>query len=221
MDIQEDKTMTQQERQMQTRLNDIRADHVARYRFASNHILRGNVIDAGCGVGYGAQMLAKSVAEQYKVLGVDNSCRAISVAQEHYTHPRAEYMLCDLQEDPHKALSQMPGASTVVCFEVIEHLLEPIKMLRSIAAPRLICSVPNQDVWPWRKGLEFHHRHYTPQQLLYLVSQAGYSRLPFWYTQKNKHSVEVTPVENENSVFGRTIILIVGYGGEEVTWDKR
>jgi hypothetical protein len=46
----------------------------------------------------------------------------------------------------------------------LTHLAEPLPVLQELAqaAPVLLASVPNEDVFPWRPEYVFHHRHYTP-----------------------------------------------------------
>jgi SAM-dependent methyltransferase len=92
--------------------------HEKRYEFALSFCAGKDVLDAGCGVGYGSAILARAAR---RVVGVDRSEEAISHAQERYGRANVEFVVDDLLE-----LSQPDDAFDVVCaFEVIEHVEEP------------------------------------------------------------------------------------------------
>jgi 2-polyprenyl-3-methyl-5-hydroxy-6-metoxy-1,4-benzoquinol methylase len=60
-------------------------EHVARYLFASQLTKGKHVLDVGCGVGYGSQLLAELGAAS--VYAFDISEDAIRHAQIYYSHP--------------------------------------------------------------------------------------------------------------------------------------
>lgn len=92
--------------------------HAKRYEFALPLCAGKDVLDAGCGVGYGSAILA-SVAR--RVVGVDLSEEAIEHARGRYSNPNVEFVVDDLLE-----LAQPDDAFDVVCaFESIEHLPAP------------------------------------------------------------------------------------------------
>jgi SAM-dependent methyltransferase len=92
--------------------------HAKRYEFALPFCADKDVLDAGCGVGYGSAILAH-VAR--RVVGVDRSREAIAYARRRYSSPNLEFSVDDLLE-----LAQPDDAFDVVCaFESIEHLPEP------------------------------------------------------------------------------------------------
>jgi SAM-dependent methyltransferase len=92
--------------------------HAKRYEFALPFCADRDVLDAGCGVGYGSAILA-NVA--HRVVGVDRSREAIAYARRRYPSPNVEFTVDDLLE-----LAQPDDAFDVVCaFESIEHLPEP------------------------------------------------------------------------------------------------
>jgi hypothetical protein len=158
------------ERQVAPNLSGIRRDHLARYEWAARMLPQGSrVLDVACGVGYGAFILARA---GHIVTAVDNDAEAIAYAGEHYDHPNITRVQCDAT-----ALSFPAGVEfdAAVCFETIEHLAEPMLLLRSLRAhvKVLLASVPNETHFPY-KGYTFHHRHYTKAEFEALLGTAGF-----------------------------------------------
>ncbi len=77
-------------RQYGTSLDQIRLDHINRYKFAAS-ILTGDVLDAACGIGYGSRILHDAGCN---VTGIDISDKAIQSARKHYPGP--QYVCCDV-----------------------------------------------------------------------------------------------------------------------------
>ena len=92
--------------------------HAKRYEFALPLCAGKDVLDAGCGVGYGSAILA---AAARRVVGIDRSDAAIAYARRRYSRPNVEFAVDDLLE-----LGRPDGSFDVVCaFEAIEHLADP------------------------------------------------------------------------------------------------
>lgn len=89
--------------------------HAKRYEFALPLCEGKEVLDAGCGVGYGSAILA---GRARRVLGVDVCDEAIAYARRRYGGPGVEFERMDLLS------LELPDASfDVVCsFETIEHV---------------------------------------------------------------------------------------------------
>jgi SAM-dependent methyltransferase len=126
----------------------VRSDaHLARYTLARELVSPGMVVlDAACGLGYGAAILA-SGTDVARVIGVDCGAWAVDYARRHYsaTHPATEFHACDATR-----LAFVADASVdlVVSFETLEHLPNPLRLLREFArvlkpGGRFIGSVPN------------------------------------------------------------------------------
>ena len=89
--------------------------HLKRYEFAAPWCRDREVLDAGCGVGYGSAFLA---GHARRVVGVDRDEEAIAYARRRYARPNVEFRVGDLLD-----LDLADGSFDVVCsFETIEHL---------------------------------------------------------------------------------------------------
>lgn len=174
------------ERQTATRIADVRADHVARYRFAAERIVGEHVVDAACGCGYGAAVLIDEGARS--VVAIDRNAAALEFGDRHWSRPGIVWVQDDLDRG-----RQLPRADVVCSFETIEHLEDPLPFLSaaSVAAPKLVASVPNEAGLPFDAArFPFHRRHYTQQEFADLLAAAGYGSIR-WHGQVGPHS----PVE--------------------------
>ena len=139
----------------------IAAEHRARYWLAANLASGLEVLDAGCGVGYGAEMIAMAGAS--RVVGIDLAPEAIATASESAGEV-AEFEVGDVLAPPFDEGS----FDLVVCFEVLEHLEDPepaITALKGVLRERglLVVSSPNSSVYP--PGNPHHHHEFTLEEL--------------------------------------------------------
>jgi O-antigen biosynthesis protein len=138
------------------------SEHRGRYLWAASLAADLDVIDAGCGTGYGSEILAEAGAR--RVVGVDISQEAIDYASSASSHARTEFSLGSLHALPFDDAS----FDLAVCFEVIEHVEDQplaIRELRRVLRPGgvLAISSPNRDVYP--PGNPHHVHEYVPQEL--------------------------------------------------------
>ena len=116
--------------------------HLKAYQFAQETVRGRRVLDAGCGDGYGTDLLAQTARH---ALGVDRSAATVAVAARRYHRANLDYRVCDLDR-----LSDLGESFDVVCnFQVIEHLPDPrpfLRQVRQILAPGgcLIITTPNR-----------------------------------------------------------------------------
>ena len=139
----------------------VEAEHFARYLWAARFCEGRRVLDAGCGIGYGAAILDRAGARQ--VTAVDIAEPIIEVAKQSVP----DTVRCDVGD---LVSLSYPNASfdLVVCLEVIEHVedrdavLDELKRVMSPDAFLLVSS-PNRDRYiPGNP----HHRHeYVPAEL--------------------------------------------------------
>lgn len=131
-------------------------EHWHRYAFAME-LARGRlVLDAACGEGYGAALLARTASS---VLGVDLSAEAVAHASARYVHPRLRFQQADVL-----TLDGVPDASVelVVSFETLEHLAEHDALLASfsrVLTPDglLVISTPDRHTYSELAGHQNAH----------------------------------------------------------------
>lgn len=165
-------------------IDSIRADHIRRYLFATGIFRNERVLDVACGCGYGSWLLHGAGNE---VTGVDIAPEAIAYAKRYYQGPT---YLCQRAEDTKGKWDAL------VSFETLEHLDDPVSLLRAIDAEALLASVPNENVTPFNPdkfSLDVypHKRHYTPEQFRELIESGGY-KVKEMFCQKNKTG-EIVP----------------------------
>lgn len=135
-------------------------EHWHRYAFALAWARGRRVLDAACGEGYGAALLARGGAQ---VTAVDVSAEALEHARARYGElPGLSFVEADVAD-----LAQLPDASfdLIVSFETLEHLEAQDAMLagfRRLLAPGglLLISTPDRRVYSDQTGYrnEFHVR---------------------------------------------------------------
>jgi ubiquinone/menaquinone biosynthesis C-methylase UbiE len=141
-------------------------DHLARYAYARQHVTGRDVLDCGCGNGYGTYGLA-DIARS--IVGIDIAAEAITYARAHYVHPHLRFEQMDSQR-----LEFADAAFDVVCsFEVIEHVQAVDRYLSEIRrvlrpAGLALLSTPNRLITSpgLSRPLNPHHeREYSPAEL--------------------------------------------------------
>ncbi len=149
------------ERVVPGRVNaDLWNEHLSRYLFATRVARDKQVIDLGCGAGYGTAELARTAKS---VLGIDLATDAVEWARSQYgsENIRFEQASCDNAPVPDRS------QDVAVSFEVIEHLEQPEKLLaevRRILSPEgvFIVSTPNIDYYAETRdetGPNPYHHH--------------------------------------------------------------
>jgi SAM-dependent methyltransferase len=132
------------------------AFHLKRYEFARPYCAGREVLDAGCGVGYGTAFLAETAR---RVVGVDRSEEAIAYARTRYARPNAEFEVADLGALP----APDDAFDVVCCFETIEHLSDQdtfLDQVRRVLRPggAFLVSTPQADATTDAPANPFHER---------------------------------------------------------------
>ena len=146
----------------------IESEHRGRYLWAGQLAAGLDVLDAGCGTGYGTEILADAGAT--RVVGIDVSEAAITEAKSNSSRQTSEFLLGDLHSLPFADAS----FDLAVCFEVIEHVENQqlaIAELRRVLRPTgiLTISSPNRNVYP--PGNPYHTHEFVPEELEAALSQ--------------------------------------------------
>jgi O-antigen biosynthesis protein len=149
---------------------DLLNEHFARYVYAREFCRGEDVLDTGCGVGYGSAYLAEVAAH---VVGLDNDPRAIRFAGSHYARPNTTYLVGDCQNLP----LQSQAFGVVTSFELIEHLPdakayleEVLRVLKSDGT--FVVSTPNRPVYHEHLGdisNPFHVREWNLEEFLAIL----------------------------------------------------
>jgi 2-polyprenyl-3-methyl-5-hydroxy-6-metoxy-1,4-benzoquinol methylase len=151
----------------------IEAEHQARYRLALNLVPGRRVLDAGCGVGWGSELLRLAGAES--VVGVDLSEDALADARRRA--PACEFVPGDLQKLPFED----GEFDVVVCMEALEHTMDTGSALDELARVLrpdgiLLVSSPNPGVY--EAGNPFHLHELTADELHHeLAARFSHTRL--------------------------------------------
>lgn len=150
-------------------------EHWHRYAFASQFTAGLKVLDAACGEGYGAYLLAGSAAE---VVGVDLSEEAVAHAITRYSG--AENLHFEVADVTQLDFSENTF-DLIVSFETLEHLEAQEQMLdefRRVLKPngKLLISTPDKAIYTDRMGTdnEFHVRELYRDEFEALIA----SRFP-------------------------------------------
>jgi len=132
--------------------------HIMRYAWATRFCWGEDVHDLGCGTGYGSHLLSM-VADS--VLGVDVNQEAIRFADLHFFGPNLDYQVHNLLDGPPDGI-----VSYYTAFEVLEHLVEPEKLLEQLHAP-LVWSIPVKTPNKW------HKRVYSVEEIIAMMGDSA------------------------------------------------
>lgn len=136
-------------------VREIWYEHMHRYAFAAQFVAGLAVLDAACGEGYGAAILARSAES---VTGVDKSKKAVAHARRRYDLDNVEFLeadCCDLPFDDDRF-------DCIVSFETIEHLEDQAGMLaefRRVLKPSgfMVISSPDKAVYSDQQNFDNPH----------------------------------------------------------------
>lgn len=170
--------------------NQGRAEVIARARRPV-----GVVLDIGCGGGGSEQALREAGAT--RITGVEIEAEAAAVAAGRY-----DRVITGAVEDALPELRTLAPFDTVMCLDVLEHLVDPWAVLRELsglAAPgaTLLVSVPNARHWglmrdvvvggtfgytEWGHRDVTHLRWFTRRDLAAMVDGAGWDVDAVWHS---------------------------------------
>ena len=150
--------------------------HQVVYRRLAPRCAGRDVLEAGCGEGYGAELIAGVAG---RVVAVDYDETAVAHVRARYT--RVQVMQANLAELP------LPDASVdvVVNFQVIEHLWDQAQFVAECArvlrpSGLLMVSTPNRITFSPGRDTPinpFHTRELNADELTQLLLDAGFSQV--------------------------------------------
>ena len=158
----------------------VRMEHLARYRWAREMLRRReakSVLDIACADGYGTKQL---MADGRKVMGVDKSVSLIQKAR--LGCKLADFHVIDVDENE-TAVKNLSPFEAICCFETLEHVKYPIRMLELLSEcltrnGALMLSVPNGDFEPVDASGEIlsqYHKHiFSDMQLSGMIENCGF-----------------------------------------------
>jgi SAM-dependent methyltransferase len=147
--------------------------HIVAYRFAETFTTDKNVLDYGCGSGYGSAMIAEAA---HSVVAVDVARDAVEYGIAHHAKRNLEFRVIQ----PDEALPFGTGQfDTVLSFQVIEHLHDPDAYLREVVrvlgpGGTLVLATPDRRTRllplqrPWNR---WHLTEYSERSLSRLLSR--------------------------------------------------
>lgn len=181
-----DYSLNSGERQVAKTIDDIREDHLARYRLIQNYINAEDKkistgLDIFCGNGYGTHMLSKH-NHSLNITGIDGSQEAIDLANNAYKLKNNTFLYKLFPFSIKKNVYDL-----IICFESLEHVEKDLqlfsRMVDSAKKGALIfVSTPNDAIHSLQKNPHpFHFRHYKHKQ--FLTTFKGNLELLDWYGQ--------------------------------------
>lgn len=162
------------------------ARHLCAYRFAKDYANEQDVLDIGCGEGYGSYFLAGFAR---RVTGIDYDPEVIDYAKEKYKRDNLEFLALDI-----KTLGSLKKKFNIICsFQFIEHLRDAKAFLASIKEALsengiFICSTPNRyDASPNSNTPlnKFHLKEYALTEFRELL-EAGFKDVCIWGLKRTR-----------------------------------
>jgi SAM-dependent methyltransferase len=144
-------------------------EHLHRYAFARRFVAGRRVLDLGCGLGYGAEVLAPFARD---VVALDRDVGSVREARAVRTHALGPFVAADATRLP----LCTDSFDVVIAFELIEHLTEQealVAEIRRVLRPAglLVVSSPDTAVYSGKLGQRnpFHPKEMTTEELRRLL----------------------------------------------------
>ncbi|MEK5399581.1 class I SAM-dependent methyltransferase [Paenibacillus sp. FSL K6-2859] len=190
---------------------EIEAEHIHRYKAISSCIKNMNVLDAGCGTGYGSFLMSQFAQN---VIGIDISSESVEWCNNHYT---AQNNLKFIQG----SLDALPFDDSefdcIIIFEVIEHVDTDIQTLFLKEAKRvlkpsgvLIMSTPNKSIYTDKSG--YHNPYHISE--FYLDDFKSYLKREFDIVKLFNQSLYLVSSIRDEEMNERRVRLIQNPGIE-------
>ena len=153
-----------------------------RYKFASRFALKNQVLDLGCGFGYGSYLLSASAKT---VTGIDANPLAIAQAKLRYRHIGLEFVTSDALDFLRRTHRRF---DLITAFEILEHLKRQREFV-NLVADRIrvggvfVVSTPNRKFTNFYRKNPFHVHEFEYDELKELLVDDGKFTLEHSYGQ--------------------------------------
>ena len=169
-------------------------EQIAIYRHLAQRLRGQRVLDVGCGMGLGTNILAHWGC---RVIGLDVSADSLRIARVLY--PELSFLPWDITRGP-VVVDGQDHADACLAVEVIEHIEDAVTAIRHLLASGqvLYLSTPNRAspaLGQHRPHNEHHVREYAPLEMLELLGPAMI-RDPFSWVEVGPESL-MTPLVYE------------------------
>lgn len=174
---------------------DLLNEHIARYRFAEPLVTGRRVVDVGCGVGYGSQILAEKAA---LVTALDFAPDAVAQGRQDFASDKIRWLAGDGARIPLKDDS----VDVVVAFEVIEHLDNWKGLLQEARRVlhrngQLLVSTPNRPYYEEsRSEPNPYHVHEFDYEEFQTELEAEF-RYTTIFVENHTNAIAFTPLETQ------------------------
>ena len=185
---------------------DLYNEHFARYAFAARLARHKRVLDLGCGLGYGAQELARTARS---VMAVDLAAEAVKVATGSFPAPNLSYAAASATALPFRDRT----FDLITAFEVIEHLHDWPALLtearRLLASGgQFVVSTPNRDYYAETRRESgpnpFHVHEFDYEEFRETLAQVFPSVTLF--LQNHTAAIAIQPAARPVSVAAETLL---------------
>ena len=162
-------------------------EHLNRYQFAGYFVKGKDVLDLGCGVGYGSDYLMKE-CDPKSVVGVDISKKAIDFAKSHYKRKGLKFLISGAEN----ILLPDKSVDVAIALELVEHVDDCKKVLSEVKRILrkegvFIVSTPRKKEAPQSA---FHTHEFTLEEFNEVLS-SRFSPVKF-YSQNRLHIAVIT-----------------------------
>lgn len=142
------------------------AEHLTRYRWATQLVAGRRVLDVGCGMAYGSALMAEAGA--LSVTGVDNAATVLEQLRPSMPE-RVVLLEADATEMPFEDAS----FDVVVCFEMIEHVADwesVLDEIRRVLSPSGVVAISSPNRERYVPGNQHHVHEFLPDELAAAVA---------------------------------------------------
>lgn len=143
--------------------------HLIAYNYCKGYVAGKDILDVGCGTGYGSNLLAETAKS---VTAVDLSATGIAIARDTYHKPNLTYKVMDASD-----LSSFKDKTfdLVYSSQCIEHVVEYERFMSEVVRVLkddgiFIVTTPNADLYV-PGVVPFHYKEFTAEELKALLTK--------------------------------------------------